>query len=46
MKKIRRGEWADLVFVLAFVLGAFLRFNPTLLAGFHQRWGNVRRHGG
>ncbi len=34
MKKIRRGEWADLVFILAFVLGAFLRFNPTLLAGF------------
>lgn len=34
MKKIRRGEWADLIFVLAILLGAFLRFNPTLLAGF------------
>ncbi len=34
MKKIHRGEWADLIFILAFVLGAFLRFNPTLLAGF------------
>jgi hypothetical protein len=34
MKKIRRGEWADLLFILAMILGAFLRFNPTLLAGF------------
>ena len=34
MKIIRRGEWADLVFVLSLVLGAFLRFNPTMLAGF------------
>jgi hypothetical protein len=34
MKKIRRGEWADLILMLAILLGAFIRFNPTLLAGF------------
>src|SRR5512133_1314061 len=34
MKKIHRGEWADLIVVLAFLLGAFMRFSPTLLAGF------------
>ena len=34
MKPIRRTEWADLIFVLAILLGTFLRFNPTLLAGF------------
>jgi hypothetical protein len=34
MKVIRRGEWAGLIFVLALFLGAFVRFSPTLLAGF------------
>lgn len=34
MKNIHRSEWADLIFLLAFFLGAFMRFNPTLLAGF------------
>lgn len=34
MKPIRRTEWADLILILAIILGAFMRFNPTLLAGF------------
>src|SRR6266498_5157866 len=34
MKPIRRTEWADLIFILAVLLGAFMRFNPTLLSGF------------
>lgn len=34
MKPIRRTEWADLIFIIAIFLGAFMRFNPTLLAGF------------
>jgi len=34
MKQIRRNEWADLIFIVAIFLGAFMRFNPTLLAGF------------
>jgi Dolichyl-phosphate-mannose-protein mannosyltransferase len=34
MKPIRRTEWADLIFLLAIILGAFMRFNPTMLAGF------------
>lgn len=34
MKPIRRSEWADLILIVAIFLGAFLRFNPTLLAGF------------
>src|SRR5512134_673943 len=34
MKTIRRGGWADLIFVLAMLLGTFMRFSPTLLAGF------------
>jgi hypothetical protein len=34
MKKIHRGEWVDLILILAIFLGAFMRFNPTLLAGF------------
>jgi Dolichyl-phosphate-mannose-protein mannosyltransferase len=34
MKPIRRTEWADLIFLIAIFLGAFMRFNPTLLAGF------------
>ena len=34
MKNIRRSEWADLIFIMALLLGTFMRFNPTLLAGF------------
>src|SRR5688500_13002340 len=34
MKQIRRKEGADLIFIVAIFLGAFMRFNPTLLAGF------------
>ena len=34
MKPILRTEWADLIFVLAILLGTFMRFNPTLLSGF------------
>jgi len=34
MKTIRRSELADLIFILAVLIGAFMRFNPTLLAGF------------
>jgi len=34
MKPIRRTEWSDLIFILAVLLGGFMRFNPTLLSGF------------
>lgn len=34
MKPIRRKEWADLILMLGIFVGAFMRFNPTLLAGF------------
>ena len=34
MKPIRRTELADLILMLAVFIGAFMRFNPTLLAGF------------
>jgi hypothetical protein len=34
MKSIRRTEWADLILILAVLLGTFIRFNPTMLAGF------------
>jgi hypothetical protein len=34
MKPIRRTEWSDLILALALILGAFMRFSPTLLAGF------------
>ena len=34
MRTIRRTEWADLILILAVLLGAFIRFNPTLLADF------------
>ena len=34
MKKLHRGEWADLLLILALLVGTFVRFNPTLLAGF------------
>ncbi len=34
MKSINRTEWSSLVLFLAIALGAFMRFNPTMLAGF------------
>jgi len=34
MKPLRRTEAADLILMLAVFIGAFMRFNPTLLAGF------------
>jgi hypothetical protein len=34
MKPIRRPELADLILMLAIAIGTFMRFNPTLLAGF------------
>lgn len=34
MKGIQRSEWATLILFLAIFLGAFMRFNPTMLAGF------------
>lgn len=33
-KAITRNEWATLILILAIILGAFMRFNITLLAGF------------
>jgi hypothetical protein len=33
-KTTRRGEWAGLIVFLAILLGAFLRFNPSLVAGY------------
>ena len=41
MKKITRDEWANLVFFLALFLGAFLRFNPNLLATFPLNQGGM-----
>lgn len=34
MKPIRRTEWSDLILIISIFLGAFMRFNPTLLSGF------------
>src|ERR1041384_3429319 len=34
MKTIRRTEWASLIFFLAVIIGIFMRFNVTMLAGF------------
>lgn len=34
MKPIHRGEWASLILILSIFLGVFMRFNPTMLAGF------------
>ena len=34
MKSIRRTEWSRLILILAVLVGAFMRFNPTLLSGF------------
>ena len=33
-KSITRADWSSLILILAVLLGAFMRFNPTLLAGF------------
>ena len=33
-KSITRTEWSTLILLLALLLGTFMRFNPTLLAGF------------
>ena len=33
-KSITRDEWSSLILFLAILFGAFLRFNPTMLAGF------------
>jgi hypothetical protein len=33
-KSITHDEWSTLILPLAILLGAFMRFNPTLLAGF------------
>ena len=33
-KSITRDEWSTLILFLAVLIGTFLRFNPTLLAGF------------
>ncbi|MFT3895646.1 MAG: glycosyltransferase family 39 protein [Anaerolineales bacterium] len=33
-KTITRAEWSTLILFLAILLGTFLRFNPTMLAGF------------
>src|SRR5688572_33020080 len=41
MKPILRTEWADLIFVLAILLGTFMRFNPTLLSGFAINQGGM-----
>jgi Dolichyl-phosphate-mannose-protein mannosyltransferase len=34
IKSIRRAEWAVLLVFISIVLGAFMRFNPSLIAGF------------
>lgn len=34
MKPIRRTDFANLILMLAILIGAFMRFNPTMLAGF------------
>jgi hypothetical protein len=33
-RSTRRPEWASLIFYLAILLGAFMRFNPPLIAGY------------
>lgn len=33
-KSITRAEWSTLILFIAILLGTFMRFNPTLLAGF------------
>ena len=33
-KSITRGEWSTLLLFLAIIFGAYIRFNPTILAGF------------
>jgi len=34
MKKLQRSEWSTLLLLIAIGIGTFMRFNPTLLAGF------------
>lgn len=34
MKKLQRSEWSSLLLMIAVFLGTFMRFNPTMLAGF------------
>ena len=41
MKTISRDEWANLIFFLALLLGAFARFNPNLLASFPLNQGGM-----
>jgi len=36
-----RDQWADLIFLSAILLGVFMRFNPTLLAGFAINQGGM-----
>src|SRR5687768_12210971 len=41
MKTITRDEWAKLIFLLALLLGAFVRFNPNLIASFPLNQGGM-----
>lgn len=41
MKTITRDEWANTIFFVALFLGAFLRFNPNLLASFPLNQGGM-----
>lgn len=40
-KPIHRDQWADLIFLSAILFGVFMRFNPTLLAGFPIKQGGM-----
>lgn len=41
MKTITRAEWSKLIFLLAILLGAFVRFNPNLLSSFPLNQGGM-----
>ena len=41
IKPIRRNEWSYLILMAAILFGAFMRFNPTLLAGFPINQGGM-----
>jgi hypothetical protein len=41
MKTIARAEWSKLIFLLAVLLGAFVRFNPNLLSSFPLNQGGM-----
>ncbi|HET6597609.1 MAG TPA: glycosyltransferase family 39 protein [Anaerolineales bacterium] len=41
MKTIVRAEWSKLIFLLAVLLGIFVRFNPNLLADFPLNQGGM-----